>query len=106
MRFSSRGRTFRLWRRYGISAVYDNSTNDFRNQPSILGYVPSSYETNRLIAEVLETKDPSRFKPTLKPNNHWINWPEAGALWRLTYKRLDSESLGHAVKRSPVNRHH
>jgi hypothetical protein len=44
------------------------------------GDPPSSYETYRLIAEVLETKDPARFKPTLSPNNHWINWPYAGAL--------------------------
>jgi hypothetical protein len=47
---------------------------------SVLGDLPSSYETYRLIAEVLETKDPSRFKPTLSPNNHWINWPYAGSL--------------------------
>lgn len=47
---------------------------------SVMGDPPSSYETYRLIAEVLETKDPSRFKPTLSPNNHWINWPEAGSL--------------------------
>lgn len=47
---------------------------------SVLGDPPSSYETYRLIAEVLETKDPSRFKPTLNPNNHWINWPYAGSL--------------------------
>jgi hypothetical protein len=60
-------------------SVYDNPANDSRNQPSIQGDIPSSYETYRLIAEVLETKDSSRFKPTLKPNNHWINWPQAGA---------------------------
>ena len=47
---------------------------------SVLGASPSSYETYRQIAEVLETKDPVRFKPTLSPNNHWINWPYAGAL--------------------------
>jgi hypothetical protein len=47
---------------------------------SVHGDLPSSYETYRLIAEVLETKDPSRFKPTLSPNNHWINWPYAGSL--------------------------
>jgi|SRR5215813_2760558 len=67
------------WHHKGYS-VYDNSANDSRNQPSVQGDIPSSYETYRLIAEVLETKDPSRFKPTLKPNNHWINWPQAGAL--------------------------
>lgn len=47
---------------------------------SIMGDPPSSYETYRLVAEVLETRDPSRFKPTLNPNNHWGNWPEAGSL--------------------------
>jgi uncharacterized protein DUF7003/Homeodomain-like domain-containing protein len=46
----------------------------------VLGDPPSSYETYRLIAEVLETRDPSRFKPTLSPNNHWRNWPGAGSL--------------------------
>lgn len=44
------------------------------------GDPPSSYETYRLIADVLETKDPAKFKPTLNPNNHWINWPAAGSL--------------------------
>lgn len=44
------------------------------------GDAPSSYETYRLIAEVLATRDPSRYKPTLKPNTHWSNWPEAGML--------------------------
>lgn len=44
------------------------------------GDPPSSYETYRLIADVLEKRDPTRFKPILKPNNHWINWPQAGSL--------------------------
>jgi hypothetical protein len=44
------------------------------------GDAPSSYETYRLIAEVLATRDPSRYAPTLKPNSHWSNWPEAGSL--------------------------
>ncbi|MBO0798868.1 MAG: helix-turn-helix domain-containing protein [Blastocatellia bacterium] len=49
-------------------------------QGNVLGDPPSSYETYRLIAEVLETKDPAKFRPTLSPNNHWINWPYAGSL--------------------------
>jgi hypothetical protein len=44
------------------------------------GDAPSSYETFRLIAEVLASRDPSRYRPTLPPNNHWSNWPQAGAL--------------------------
>ena len=48
--------------------------------PGPVGDAPSSYETYRLIAEVLATRDPSRYRPTLKPNSHWSNWPQAGAL--------------------------
>jgi hypothetical protein len=45
-----------------------------------IGTPPSAYETYRLIAEVLVTRDPSRYRPTLPPNNHWKNWPNAGSL--------------------------
>lgn len=38
------------------------------------GTLPSSYETFKLIAKVLVTKDTSLYKPTEKPNNHWKNW--------------------------------
>jgi hypothetical protein len=48
--------------------------------PGFSGDAPSSYETYRLIAEVLANRDPSRWRPTLKPNNHWTNWPQAGSL--------------------------
>jgi len=61
-------------------SVYDNSANTGRDQLSIIGDPPSTYETYRLIAQVLETKNPAKFKPKLKPNNHWINWPQAGSL--------------------------
>ncbi len=46
----------------------------------LMGDAPSTYETFPLLAEVLATRDPSRFCPTLPPNNHWSNWPEAGSL--------------------------
>jgi hypothetical protein len=48
--------------------------------PRASGDAPSSYETYRLIAEVLATRDPSRYRPTLPPNSHWSHWPQAGAL--------------------------
>jgi Family of unknown function (DUF7003) len=48
--------------------------------PQPVGDAPSSYETYRLIAEVLAGRDPSRYRPTLKPNSHWSNWPQAGSL--------------------------
>ena len=44
------------------------------------GIKPSDYETYRMIADVLVTKNPACWKPTLPPNNDWRNWPEAGRL--------------------------
>jgi len=42
------------------------------------GITPSSYETFQQIADVLVTLDPKKWKPTLKPNNDWQSWPNAG----------------------------
>jgi len=36
--------------------------------------LPSSQETYQLLAKILAARDPSLWKPTLKPNNHWSNW--------------------------------
>jgi hypothetical protein len=44
------------------------------------GLKPSEYETFPLIADVLVTKDISKWTPTLEANNNWRNWPEAGGL--------------------------
>lgn len=41
---------------------------------------PSSYETWQQIAKVIEKNNPDLYKPTLKPNTHWKNWPESGNL--------------------------
>jgi hypothetical protein len=41
---------------------------------------PSQTEAFRLLAEVLVTGDPNRYKPTEEPNTHWSNWPEGGTL--------------------------
>lgn len=41
---------------------------------------PSSYETWRLIAKVIVANDASQYKPTLKPNTHWTNWPDSGSM--------------------------
>ena len=54
---------------------YDNGPDK-----ELMGDAPSTYETFPLLAEVLATGDPSRFRPTLPPNSHWSNWPEAGTL--------------------------
>lgn len=45
-----------------------------------LGSMPSSYETFRLIADILVKKDSNLWKPTLLPNNDWRNFPQAGNL--------------------------
>ncbi|MFB7439124.1 MULTISPECIES: DUF7003 family protein [Streptomyces] len=42
--------------------------------------VPSTHETFRLLAEVLNSSDPARYRPTLPPNTHWSHWPDAGTL--------------------------
>ena len=41
---------------------------------------PSSYETWQLIAKVIVVNDPKQYKPTLKSNTHWTNWPESGSM--------------------------
>jgi len=45
-----------------------------------MGDAPGTYETFPLLADVLATRNPSRFRPALPPNNHWSHWPEAGQL--------------------------
>lgn len=41
---------------------------------------PSTYDTWQQIAKVIETGDTACYQPTLKPNTHWINFPESGSL--------------------------
>lgn len=43
-----------------------------------MGKKPSDYETYRMIADILVFRDITKWKPTLKPNNNWRNWPNAG----------------------------
>ncbi|MCM1974553.1 hypothetical protein NC490_50640 [Streptomyces sp. G1] len=51
------------------------------NQPEDLWEVlPSQHETFQMIAEVLDSKDPARYQPTLPANTHWAHWPDAGTL--------------------------
>lgn len=50
------------------------------HQPIFDGRMPSQTETYQLIAEVLATGDPARYRPTLPPTTHWSNWPDAGTL--------------------------
>lgn len=50
------------------------------NQPDPLETPPSESETYQLIAAVLESLDPTRYRPALAPNTHWSNWPDSGSL--------------------------
>ncbi|MFJ3824089.1 DUF7003 family protein [Streptomyces nodosus] len=54
---------------------------DERNEPRDLWDVmPSGHETFQMIAEVLDSGDPIRYRPTLLANTHWSHWPDAGTL--------------------------
>ncbi|WP_442788369.1 DUF7003 family protein [Dactylosporangium sp. NBC_01737] len=48
------------------------------HQPVLGDTLPSETETYRLIADVLATGDPARYRPTLAPTTHWSHWPESG----------------------------
>jgi hypothetical protein len=51
------------------------------NHPDIAeGELPSESPTFKMLAQVLETGDPSLYRPRRKPNTHWSNWPEGGVL--------------------------
>ncbi|PYT63401.1 MAG: hypothetical protein DMG35_04235 [Acidobacteria bacterium] len=41
---------------------------------------PSSSETFRQLAQVLETGDLKLYHPSKQPNTHWRNWPDGGTL--------------------------
>lgn len=41
---------------------------------------PGSYETWQMIAKVISTGTPAHYKPTLKANTNWMNWPQSGSL--------------------------
>jgi hypothetical protein len=47
-------------------------------QFEIIGKKPSDYETYKMIADILVSKDITKWTPSLKPNNNWRNWENAG----------------------------
>ncbi|MGC4036572.1 MAG: hypothetical protein QM764_11465 [Chitinophagaceae bacterium] len=57
----------------------ENSTNEY-NENQYQDNRPGSYETWQLIAKVIVTGDTTLYKPTLKSNTHWKNWPESGSM--------------------------
>lgn len=57
----------------------EKSTGEY-NQNQYQDNRPGSYETWQLIAKVIATGDTTLYKPTLKPNSHWKNWPDSGTM--------------------------
>jgi hypothetical protein len=52
------------------------SETDYRDE--VDGKKPGDYETYKMIADILVSRDTTKWKPTLRPNNNWRNWPGAG----------------------------
>ncbi len=50
------------------------------NHPDLFEMPPSQSETYQLIAVVMESLAPTRYRPTLAQNTHWSNWPDSGSL--------------------------
>jgi hypothetical protein len=52
------------------------------NHPDVIheSIRPSGNETFQQLAQVLVTGNISHYRPTLKPNTHWKNWPGGGSL--------------------------
>jgi hypothetical protein len=44
------------------------------------GDMPAESTTFQALAKVLETGDPTRYRPRRQPNTHWSRWPEGGVL--------------------------
>lgn len=57
---------------------YKKMTSPTEYEYAVMGKKPSEYETYKMIADVLVTRDVTRWTPTLTPNNNWRNWPNAG----------------------------
>ena len=57
---------------------FKHMTSPTTYEYQIMGKKPSDYETYKIIADILVTKDTTKWKPKLKLNNNWRNWPNAG----------------------------
>lgn len=50
------------------------------HHPRVPDELPSQVDAFRRFAEVLETADAGRYRPTEPANTHWRHWPEGGTL--------------------------
>lgn len=58
--------------------VFRDYTGPSQYTHKIMGKKPSDYETYKMIADILVSKDTTKWNPTLKPNNNWRNWRKGG----------------------------
>lgn len=61
-----------------IDNWYYEPYNNYSGMP--VGTKPEDNETFQLISDILISKDTTLYKPKMKPNNNWRNWPESGNL--------------------------
>ena len=54
--------------------------DEWRHPDRIKGELPSTTETFRRLARVLETGDVTAYAPSEAPNTHWRHWPNGGIL--------------------------
>lgn len=54
--------------------------DDWHHPDLAAGERASESETFQQLAQVLETGDATRYRPTRTPNTHWRNWPDGGSL--------------------------
>lgn len=54
--------------------------NEWRHPDWTKEEMPADSESFQLIAEVLQTGEPERYRPTEPPNTHWRNWPYASII--------------------------
>jgi len=69
-------------RRYNVPIHLEEvlSLDDWFHPDLVDGQKPSEVESFQQISKVLETGDASQYKPTLKGNTYWKNWPDGGTL--------------------------
>jgi len=55
------------------------TVDEWRHNDMDRGEYPSDIETFPMVADVLVTGNAELFKPTLRSNSYWMNWPEGGS---------------------------
>ena len=59
-------------------AKFRHMTSPTSFEYKVTGEKPGDYETYKMIADILVSRDTTKWRPTLKANNNWRNWKNAG----------------------------